>query len=48
MDGYFASNNEMTGGVDWFIQDPAVDKSDTLIVGRITFNVREFVASTLE
>jgi len=45
IDGYFASNNEMTGGMDWFVQDPKVDEavhkrpggSDTLILGENTF-----------
>ncbi|HSW77958.1 MAG TPA: dihydrofolate reductase family protein [Candidatus Chromulinivoraceae bacterium] len=45
IDGYFASNNEMTGGMDWFVQDPKVDEavhkrpggSDTLLLGENTF-----------
>lgn len=48
IDGYFASNNQMTGGMDWFVQDPAVDKavhepvhSDTLLIGETTFTLFE-------
>lgn len=44
IDGYFASANEMTGGMDWFVWDPEVDKavhkpvhSDTLLLGEKTF-----------
>jgi dihydrofolate reductase len=48
IDGYFASNNEQTGGMDWFVQDPAVDEAvhkpvhaDTLLLGETTFNLFE-------
>jgi len=48
IDGFFASLNEKTWGMDWFVQDPAVDKAahalvagdsppDTLILGGITY-----------
>jgi len=48
MDGFFASRNQKTWGMDWFVQDPAVDKAahavvagdsppDTLILGGITY-----------
>lgn len=44
IDGYFASNDEATWGMDWFVQDPEVDMAtherihaDTLILGEITF-----------
>ena len=48
IDGYFASNNKMTGGMDWFVQDPNVEEavhklvtSDTLLIGEITFELFE-------
>lgn len=48
IDGYFASNNEATGGMDWFIHDPKVDEvvhqpvnSDTLLLGENTFKLFE-------
>jgi dihydrofolate reductase len=48
IDGYFASLNEMTGGMDWFVPDNDVDKTthelvkaDTLIAGRVTFEMFE-------
>jgi dihydrofolate reductase len=48
IDGYFASNNTMTGGMDWFVQDPKIDeavhklvKSDTLLIGEVTFELFE-------
>lgn len=48
IDGYFATNNEQTGGMDWFVQDPAVDaashelvKADTLVIGEITYKLFE-------
>ncbi|EDK72510.1 bifunctional deaminase-reductase domain protein [candidate division TM7 genomosp. GTL1] len=48
IDGYFASNNEATAGMDWFVQDPEVDKavhkpvhSDTLLLGEKTFDLFE-------
>jgi len=48
IDGYFASNNEMTGGMDWFVPDNSVDqathnlvKSDTVILGEATFRMFE-------
>ncbi|WP_261134404.1 dihydrofolate reductase family protein [Bacillus sp. Marseille-Q3570] len=48
IDGYFASLNEMTGGMDWFVPDNEVDqtthemvKADTLIVGKDTFELFE-------
>lgn len=48
VDGYFASNNEMTGGMDWFVPDGEVDKalhdlvsSDALILGAKTFKLFE-------
>jgi dihydrofolate reductase len=44
IDGFFASLNDMTFGMDWFVQDPEVDKavhegshSDTLLLGDITY-----------
>ena len=44
IDGFFASLNETTWGMDWFISDPEVDKalhasgeSATLILGGITY-----------
>lgn len=48
MDGFFASRNQKTWGMDWFVQDPEVDKAahalvagdsppDTLILGGITY-----------
>jgi len=46
IDGYFASLNEATFGMDWFIQDPEIDKflhsdgrsdAKTLILGEITY-----------
>jgi|SRR5882672_12755736 len=48
IDGFFATNNARTWGMDWFIQDPEVDKAahelgagdkppDTLILGGITY-----------
>lgn len=46
IDGFFASPNEMTGGMDWFVPDPEVDKAvrglgstpaDTLLLGAKTY-----------
>jgi dihydrofolate reductase len=45
IDGYFASLNDATFGMDWFIHDPEVDKvlragdghMDTLILGGVTY-----------
>lgn len=44
LDGYFASNDQATWGMDWFVQDPEVDMAtherihaDTLILGEVTF-----------
>lgn len=44
IDGFFASLNDMTFGMDWFVQDPEVDQavhegnySDTLLLGDITY-----------
>jgi dihydrofolate reductase len=45
IDGYFASLNDATFGMDWFVHDPEVDvavhsgggKLDTLILGGITY-----------
>jgi hypothetical protein len=45
IDGYFASSNEESYGMDWFIHDPEVDKvaheiggkMDTLILGSTTY-----------
>jgi dihydrofolate reductase len=45
IDGYFASSNEASFGMDWFIHDPEVDKAahaiggkmDTLILGGTTY-----------
>lgn len=45
LDGYFASLNEATFGMDWFVHDPEVDQAvhasggrmDTLILGAITY-----------
>lgn len=48
MDGFFASLNQKTWGMDWFVNDPEVDKAahelgdsatppDTLILGGITY-----------
>ncbi|MEO7839963.1 MAG: dihydrofolate reductase family protein, partial [Anaerolineales bacterium] len=48
IDGYFASFNEKTGGMDWFVQDPKVDKAvhglestpaDTLLLGAKTYTM---------
>lgn len=51
VDGYFASLNETTGGMDWFVPDPAVDKAlhalpgldaaDTLLLGSVTYMLFE-------
>lgn len=49
IDGYFASLNETSFGMDWFIHDPEVDtaahviggKMDTLILGRKTYRLFE-------
>src|SRR5690242_10687756 len=44
MDGYFASHDEQSWGMSWFVGDPAVDKAaheliraDTLLMGRETY-----------
>jgi len=44
LDGFFASLNDLTFGMDWFIQDPEVDAAvhgggpaDTLLLGAITY-----------
>jgi len=44
IDGYFASLNDATFGMDWFVHDPEVEKAvhsggpkDTLILGAITY-----------
>lgn len=44
IDGYFASLNDATFGMDWFIHDPEVDQAvhsnrhlDTLILGGVTY-----------
>jgi dihydrofolate reductase len=44
IDGYFASLNDRTGGMEWFVQDPMVDKAvhepvhaSTLLLGEKTF-----------
>jgi dihydrofolate reductase len=44
LDGYFASLTKKTNGMDWFVQDPAIEKAahklgraDTLILGKDTF-----------
>ena len=47
IDGYFASLNQQTWGMDWFVPDPEVDKAvheptdgdapDTLLLGGITY-----------
>jgi dihydrofolate reductase len=44
IDGYFASLNDLTFGMDWFVQDPEVDAavhgggpSDTLLMGAVTY-----------
>jgi len=48
IDGFFASPNEMTGGMDWFVPDPEVDKAvhglgsapaDTLLLGARTYTM---------
>jgi dihydrofolate reductase len=48
IDGFFASPNEMTGGMDWFVPDPEVDKAvrglgsapaDTLLLGAKTYTM---------
>lgn len=48
VDGFFASSNEMTGGMDWFVPDPEIDKAvrelgstpaDTLLLGARTFTM---------
>lgn len=49
VDGYFASANDASFGMDWFIHDPEVDtsthaiggKMDTLILGRKTYRLFE-------
>jgi dihydrofolate reductase len=44
IDGFFASLNKKANGMEWFVQDPAVEKAahklgkaDTLILGKNTF-----------
>jgi dihydrofolate reductase len=44
IDGYFASLNDLTFGMDWFVQDPQVDAwvhgggpADTLLMGAVTY-----------
>jgi dihydrofolate reductase len=44
IDGFFASLNKKTNGMEWFVQDPAIEKAahklgkaDTLILGKETF-----------
>jgi dihydrofolate reductase len=44
VDGYFASNEQATWGMDWFVQDPEVDMAtherihaSTLVLGGATF-----------
>jgi dihydrofolate reductase len=44
IDGFFASLNEKTNGMEWFVQDPDIEKAahqlgtaDTLILGKDTF-----------
>jgi dihydrofolate reductase len=44
IDGFFASNDQATWGMNWFVQDPEVDKAthsavkaDTLLLGETTF-----------
>jgi dihydrofolate reductase len=44
IDGFFASLNKKTNGMEWFVQDPAIEKAahklgkaDTLILGKDTF-----------
>jgi dihydrofolate reductase len=51
LDGFFAGPN---GEIDWFLHDPAVDavahevyKSDTLLLGRVTFQLFESFWSQL-
>lgn len=48
IDGFFASPNEMTGGMDWFVPDPEVDKAvrglgsapaNTLLLGAKTYTM---------
>jgi dihydrofolate reductase len=48
IDGFFASFNEMTGGMDWFVPDPEIDKAvheladgpaDTLLLGTKTYTM---------
>jgi dihydrofolate reductase len=49
IDGYFASLNEASSGMDWFIHDPEVDKAahatggkmNTLILGGTTYRLFE-------
>ena len=48
IDGYFASDNQQSQGMDWFVHDPQVDaavhkpvKSDTLVLGYRTFALFE-------
>lgn len=48
IDGYFASLNEKTGGMEWFVPDPTVDKAvhepvhaSTLLLGAKTFALFE-------
>ena len=54
IDGYYATKNQATQGMDWFIHDPKVDaathkpvKSDTLILGHTTYRLFEQVWSPL-
>ena len=44
LDGFFASLNDLTFGMDWFVQDPEVDAAvhsggpaDTLLLGAVTY-----------
>ena len=44
IDGHFASNNDETCGMDWFVPDPEVEKTvhkliraDTLVLGKETY-----------
>jgi dihydrofolate reductase len=44
IDGYFASLNDLTFGMDWFVPDPEVDQAvhgggpaDTLLMGAVTY-----------
>ncbi len=54
VDGFYATRNQATQGMDWFIHDPKVDaathkpvRADTLILGKTTYTLFEQVWSPL-